>query len=163
MKTLLVIVSLFALIALTTAPPVKAGEVEKYYRAGEFSLDAFGELHTQDFDSERSAAGFGANFFLTENFGVGASTSFQDLNGSAVDNLSLRGIWRAPFGRNAVYLFGGATRRFQEGEWDLYLGPGLETRFTKNFGIFAETGIDKQITGAREATAIGRVGVRVAF
>lgn len=164
MKKLTVILGIIATLACIVRLGAAEVEAEKsFYRPFEFQVDAFGEVLTQDFDNERSAAGFGVNLFFTENFGIGANTSFQDLSGSAFDNVSLRGIWRAPFGRNAVYLFGGMTRRLQEGEWDLFLGPGLETRFTPNFGIFAETGINKQLTGSREATAIGRLGIRISF
>lgn len=162
-KTLVILGIIAALACITRLCAEEVQAEESFYRPFEFQVDAFGELHTQDFDSERSAAGFGVNLFFTENFGIGASTSFRDLRGSAFDNVSLRGIWRAPFGRNAVYLFGGVTRQLQGGEWDLFLGPGLETRFTPNFGIFAETGINKQLTGSREATAIGRLGIRVSF
>lgn len=162
MKKLIVIIGIVGLIALAARAAEPAKEVS-FYRGGEFSIDAFGELHTQDFDAEKSAVGAGFNYFFTENLGVGAQSSVGDLHGAAIDQVSLRGIWRAPFGRHAIYAYGGATRWLQEGEWNLNLGPGYEFRFTPNVGAFVETGIDKRLTGDREATAIGRVGLRIAF
>lgn len=154
---------LFILCGLLVLPS-SAGEPEvPYFRAGEFSIDLFGGVKTTDFDNERSSAGFGVNLFLTENIGIGASTAFEDLSGSAFDNFSLRGIYRIPIHKNAIYGFGGAQRLLNQGDWAGELGVGVERRWTSHFGTFVEVGMHKELTGERNASATGKVGIRVAF
>lgn len=148
------------LSVLLLASPLYA---EDYYRACEFSVDAFGSVATTDFDNERGSAGFGVNFFMTENIGVGVSTAFEDLDGSTFDNVSVRGIYRIPIRKNAIYGFAGGKRLLNDGDWAGLIGMGVERRWTKAFGTFLECGGEKELTGQRNVKAFGTAGIRINF
>lgn len=156
MKKLLIIVSILALIGLVA----RADELNSFYGA-EVSLDLGVGLSTPDLDSERSHAGFGLTAYFTDNFGVGASTSFEDLSGSAFDNLTLRGLYRIPIGQNAIYGFAGARRWFNRGEWSGVGGVAVERRWAKYFATYAELGFEKQFTGTRPISATVEAGIRI--
>jgi len=133
-----------------------------FYRAGvEFDVSA--GIATPDLDRERSSVGFGANLYVTENVGIRAFTSFEDLHGSTFDNVSVAALYRIPLGRHAIYGFAGGTRELNDGEWSIIGGPGFETRFTPRIGAFGELGFSKRLTGDREISATARVGLRVFF
>lgn len=161
--------TLLMLSGLLVIPASAADKADvPYFKAGEFSVDLFGGVKTPDFDRERSSAGFGVNLFITENIGIGASTAFEDMNGSAFDNFSLRGIYRIPLSyvpgnQNAIYGFAGAQRLLNQGDWAGELGVGVERRWARHFGTFAEIGMFKELTGERNVSATGKVGVRVVF
>lgn len=151
------------LIILLLSASTLLAQTNGYFRANEFSIDLFGGVRTGDFDSERSSAGFGVNLFLTENIGIGASTAFEDLNGSAFDNFSLRGIYRIPINKNAIYGFAGGQRLLNQGDWAGELGVGVERRWNYSIGTFAEVGMHKELTGERNTSATGKVGLRCSF
>lgn len=142
--------------------PAEVHVVKEFYRAG-FQISVFGGLITSDFDNERSNVGFGGDYFFNKNLGLGASTAFEDVDGVAFDKLNLRGLVRLPIGRYAVYGFAGTTREFDDHEWALVIGPGLEGRITTEIGAFTEIGILKRWTGDREVGAEARIGIRYAF
>lgn len=149
-------------ILLFLAAMVRAEEPGKeFYRAQEFQIDGFYATTTPDFEQETGSAGVGLGFFLTRNFGVSFSSSVGNLNGPFIDNVSLRGIYRVPIERTALYGYGGSTRLLKAEEWTIDLGVGLEHRFTPNFGPFIEAGMVKLISHGARAT--GRVGLRVSF
>lgn len=169
MKKLLAIIGIIGLLGLIVRAaeptlPTPPEAVVKYYHANEFSLDAFGGLRTSDFDSERSHAGVGVNYFLTENIGFGTSTSWEDLNGEFFDNISVRGIYRIPIDKNAIYGYVGGQYLFDNDDWAAALGVGVERRWTRHFGTFLEIGMHKELTGdERPASATAKIGVRVPF
>lgn len=143
------------------APP--EAEV-KYYKANEFSVDVFGGLRTSDFDTERSHAGVGMNYFLTENIGVGVATSWEDLNGQFFDNISVRGIYRIPIDKNCIYGFLGGQFLFDPDDWAANFGVGVERRWIPHLGTFLEIGMHKELTGdERAASATAKVGIRIPF
>lgn len=147
-------------ILLLTSTAIAADESE-FYRDREFQIDSFYKTVTPDFEAESGSAGLGVNAFLTRNIGIGASTDLSDLNGHLIDNVSLRGIYRVPIDRTALYGYGGATRYLKAEEWAINLGVGAEVRFTQNAGPFVEAGMIKLLKHGAEAT--GRVGFRVSF
>lgn len=163
MKKLLVIIGIVGLIAVCARAANKEGFTKSFYRAGEFSVSAFGGVTSPDLDAETTHVGIGADFFLTENLGIGALSSFEDTKGSLVDNVSLRALFRAPIGRYAFGAFAGATRQLKAGEWSINLGPTFEVRLTEHLGWITEIGMDKRLTGDREVSAVARTGIRFAF
>lgn len=169
MKKLLAIISILGLLAIIIRAdepklPTPPEAVANYYHANEFSLDAFGGLRTSDFNSERSHAGIGVNYFITENIGFGAATSWEDLNGEFFDNISARAIYRIPIDKNAIYGYVGAQYLFDNDDWAGNLGVGVERRWTRHFGTFLEIGMHKEITGIeRPAAATAKIGVRIPF
>lgn len=156
---------------LLFAAPSSAAEAPKapeatvtYYKANEFSLDVFGGLRTSDFDNERSHAGVGMNYFLTQNIGVGVATSWEDLSGEFFDNISVRGIYRIPIDKNCIYGFLGGQFLFDDDNWAANFGVGVERRWIPHLGTFLEIGMHKELTGdERPASATAKVGLRVPF
>ncbi len=144
--------------------PVERVDPQKFFRANEFSVEGFAGLRTSDFDDERSHAGVGVSYYITENIGFGADTSWEDLNGHFFDNLSARALYRIPIDRNAIYGFLGGQFLFDPDDWAGILGVGVERRWTPRIGTFLEIGMFKELTGdERAAAATARVGVRYAF
>jgi hypothetical protein len=166
LKLLTIISILMLLAALTRAadlpfPPEASGE---YFRAKELSVEGFGGLNTSDFDHERSYVGVGVNYFLTDELGVAVQTSFPNVGGLFFENIAARGIYRAIFNQNALYGYVGPQWLIKDDDWAGELGVGLERRWTRHWGTYAEVGIWKGLTGHnRDASATGRVGVRWAF
>lgn len=156
MKKLLTIIGLLAVLGTLTRVCA-----EGPYRANEFSLEGFYSTSTPDFEAETGSAGVGVNYFLTQNFGIGASTAVGNLNGPLIDSVSLRGIYRVPIEKTALYGYGGSTRLLKREEWTVDLGVGAEHRFAPAFGLFVEAGMVKLLKHSAEAT--GRVGVRFNF
>lgn len=158
MKKTLIIIGLL----LATGLAMRAQE---FYKGGEFSIEAFGSVVSPDLDSERTQYGFGGQFFLTRNLGIGAYTAIENLDGHTLENVTVRGIWRVPIERHALYFWGGATRYFHdETRWNLVLGPGYEFRPIEHVGLFAEIGMEKELTGeVRDLSATARAGLRFSF
>lgn len=157
MKKTLTIVGLIVLLGTLT----RGFAAEDSYGPNEFSLEGFYATTTPDFEAETGTAGIGVNYFLTRNFGLGVSTAVGNLNGPLIDNVSLRGIYRVPIEKTALYGYGGSTRLLKREEWTIDLGVGAEHRFSPNFGPFIEAGMVKLLKHSAEAT--GRVGLRVSF
>lgn len=157
MKTLLLLAAA-ALLSTPIGAAEAAKPVESHY-GSEFSIDGFAGTATTDFNEGSGFYGFGVNFFLNENFGVGASTSFTDMNGQLFDNVSLKGIYRVPIGRTALYGFAGGLRELEADKWGVTLGGGVEHRFAKWFNVFGEIGMEKFVD--IDPVALGKVGVRI--
>lgn len=151
------------LSVLLLASPLLAADEVSYYKGGEFNLSLFGSVNTTDFDNERGSVGLGADLFLSENIGIGVSTAIEDMNGSTIDNVSVRVLYRIPVKQNAIYGFAGGKRLLNEGAWSGLIGMGVERRWAKHFGTFLEWGGEKQLTGSRDVSAFGTAGVRLNF
>lgn len=154
----------FMLLFASPANAAQAPDVVKYYKANEFSIDAFGGLRTSDFDTERSHTGVGLNYYLSQNWGLGIATSWEDLNGEFFDNITVRGLYRIPINRSAIYGFLGGQFLFDNDDWAALFGVGVEHRWLPRLGTFVEIGMHKELTGnERPASATAKVGVRVPF
>lgn len=161
MKTILRFTVLFGILVLLSAVARAADEPKSFYRDFEFSVDGFYQTATPDFEKETGSSGVGANVFFTRNFGIGASTALANLNGQFIDAVSLRGIYRVPIEKTALYGYAGSTRLFRAEDWTVDLGVGVEHRFTERLGPFLEAGMIKEVNGGANAT--GRVGLRINF
>lgn len=156
-KTLLI-------IAITIVTSLTLLAQEKAFKGGEFSVDAFGGIKS-DLATERSFYGFGLQYYLTENLGIGAYTSLENLSGHTFENVSLRGLWRVPIEKHAFYAFGGATRTFREDiGWEINIGPGYEYRIAEHVGLWTEVGFNKDVEDAtKDPYATVRGGIRFSF
>lgn len=168
MKKLIAIIGILAVLAVIVraAEQLPFAETNKaYFKAKEFSAEVFGGVRTSNFDDERSHAGIGVNYFLTENIGAGVDTSWEDMNGQAFDNISVRGIYRVPVNdKHAFYGFLGGQFLFDDDDWAALIGIGAERRWKPWLGTFVEIGMHKELTGnERAASATAKVGVRVPF
>lgn len=143
------------------------------YFANEFSFDAFG-AYRKNFNNFEDAfdhnwrhgdfgGGIGLNYFFTRYVGIGAETFFQE-HGAFFNNVSGNLIVRMPLGKSgfAPYIFGGGGHRFNRPEeWTYGGGLGLEYRFTRHVGIFAD-GRYEWADKTSDNTLV-RAGMRFAF
>lgn len=115
-------------------------------------------------DNGRLGAGVGLNYFFNRNIGLGADAYTENTAHSFVDNTSLNLIVRFPIdsAHIAPYIYGGAGRQFDPSElWFGQAGAGLEVRFTRQVGIFADARY--VFTDETANFGVGRLGVRLAF
>lgn len=164
MKTtkLAVIFGILTLIAIMCragdAPAIVASGTEKYY-GSEVSADMFTGFGTTDFNNETGFTGFGLNYYLNDNFGVGASTSFDSFGGRFFDNVALKGLYRIPIGKAAIYGFAGGLRELEADKWGVTLGGGTEYRLAKYLSLFGEVAMEK--FSDIDPIAVGRIGIRI--
>jgi hypothetical protein len=149
-----------------------------YYRANELSVDAFGtaaigqytidHLGSMSLHSIRQntqwGAGAGVNYFATRFLGIGAEADSHNTTGIFIDNASANLMLRLPLGDSGVapYVLGGGGHQFDDGKyWFGQGGGGLEYRFVKYVGIFA----DARVVWPNETKAFGvvRAGLRFSF
>ena len=148
---------------------------DELFRARETSVDAFGTIsvgqRTIDNlsgnrigDDGELGAGVGLNHFYTRYLGLGADAYSENTDGGFIDNASANVILRLPIDdlHLAPYVFGGGGYQFEPGEVAFgQAGAGLELRFNRDFGIFADTRY--VMTDGTENFGVGRAGVRLAF
>jgi len=148
---------------------------DQVFQANEFSIDAFGmgalshsqlegaSRHSVRHDS-RLGLGVGANYFFTRYLGIGADAYTEDTQHSFVDSTSGNLIFRIPIDaiHLAPYVFGGGGYQFDWSEtWFGQAGAGLEFRFCKNIGLFADGRY--VFNHDTEDIAVGRIGLRFTF
>jgi len=168
--------------ALAAAVGMGAGTVhaqglasDPLFNAHETSLDLFGSVsigqetinhisRERVEDNGRLGLGLGGNHFFTRNLGLGLDAYTENTQHSFVDNASANLIVRFPFDpiHLAPYVFGGGGRQFDPSElWFGQLGAGLDVRFTKAIGIFADARY--VFTDGTRNFGVGRLGLRLAF
>ena len=145
------------------------------FRANECSLDLFGSVSVgQEVinhiskerveDNGRLGAGLGFNYFFSRNVGFGADAYTENAGHSFVDNTSGNLIVRFPFDsvHLAPYVYGGGGYQFDpSGLWFGQAGGGLEFRFTKQVGLFADGRY--VFTDGTQNFGVARLGLRLAF
>jgi len=148
---------------------------EWLFRANECSLDLFGSVSVgQEVinhiskdrveDNGRLGAGLGLNYFFSRNVGFGADAYTENAGHSFVDNTSGNLIVRFPFEsvHLAPYAYGGGGYQFDpSGLWFGQAGGGLEFRFTKQVGLFADGRY--VFTDGTQNFGVARLGLRLAF
>lgn len=137
---------------------IPAPVVEKYY-GSEVSADLFAGYGTTDFNEGIGFTGFGVNYYLNDNLGVGASTSFNSFSGRFFDNVSLKGLYRIPIGKNAIYGFAGGLRELDQDKWGLTIGGGVERRIAKYLSLYGEVAMEK--FSDIDPVAVGKIGIRI--
>jgi hypothetical protein len=144
------------------------------YNAHELSVDIFGmgsigertirNLTARSVvDHGRVGAGAGVNYFFTRHIGMGWEAYSQNTSGVFVDNGSMNLLFRLPLGETglAPYGMGGGGYQFDVKQGVAQAGGGLEFRFTRNIGIFADA---RYVWAERtDNFGVGRFGLRLAF
>ena len=166
-------------VLLITTAPLRASDnnahTESLFRAQETSVDLFGTVSVgQETINHiagnrvrkdgRLGAGVGMNYFLTRNLGIGAEAYSENTRHSFVDNASGNLIFRIPIDtlHLAPYLYGGGGYQFDTAERFFgQAGAGVEFRFTKCCGIFADARY--VIPDGTKKYGVGRAGIRLSF
>lgn len=167
MKTLLAFLSLSASLVAAPVEPAKAPAVpERFFNGKEFSLDLYGtgSLSNSDRDADniRFGAGIGANYFFTRGLGFGVRGETDNAGHSFVDRAKGRALFRAPlWDRIAPYGYVEGGYDFERDDWGAGAGGGLEWRFTRNFGVFGEAGLEVDTEGGGRMR--GNAGLRLTF
>jgi hypothetical protein len=148
---------------------------DPFFRANEASLDLFGSVsigqetinhisRNRVEDNGRLGLGLGGNYFFTRHIGIGGDAYTENTQHSFVDNTSGNLIVRLPFEpiRLAPYAFGGAGYQFDpSGLWFGQAGGGLEFRFSRHVGLFADARY--VFTDGTQNFGLGRLGFRFGF
>ena len=153
------------LTALLTIATLSLFAADKpFYKANEFDIGAFGGLISQDLNTEKSGAGIDAAYFPTINWGLRAETFTLNLAHSTVDQVTGLLVYRIPIKKSCPYFFAGGGRDLENWEWNLHFGGGIEHRLTKNFGIFTDVRMVKEMGDCPQSpAAMIRAGIRFAF
>ena len=164
----------FAGEAVSSKKVVVAPQAEDLFRAGEFDIDAFaaGAAGNYNVKSGKSSSvngfggGLGLSYFLTKYFGVGIDDTLTSLNGNGKTYDSAQGdiIARLPFEslHLAPYaLVGGGATWGTKSQGDGNVGVGLDYRFNRTIGIFADSRYLYGNNGLNES--LTRAGLRFAF
>jgi len=139
-------------------------ESPELYRPAEVSLDLFGSYTDHDVRNGRHdeswGGGLGLNFFFTRMVGIGIDSHTDRWQFPQHANASL--IVRFPSVAGfAPYGFGGAGRDWDNGQWTAHAGGGLELRFNRYTGLFA----DGRAVFPEDTPdyAFARAGIRIGF
>lgn len=145
------------------------------FRASETSLDLFGSVSVGQEtinnisrqrveDNGRLGLGLGVNHFFSRHLGLGGDAYTENAGHSFVDNTSGNLIVRFPFEsvHLAPYVYGGAGYQFDpSGLWFGQAGGGLEFRFAKQVGLFADGRY--VFTDGTQNFGVARLGLRLVF
>jgi hypothetical protein len=84
--------------------------------------------------------GYSIDYFVSQWFGLGITSHWEEWHGAAYDNLAAEMYIRIPIQswRLAPYAVGTAGYDFEENEWFEGVGGGLEYRFSPKFGLTAD-------------------------
>lgn len=150
--------------ALLVIQAVMPAHAETAFRAEEFSLSLYGTgaIATEAREKEAISVGtgIGADYFITKGFGIGARADLSDFSHSVIDRTSGRLTARAPLWDAVApygYVDGGFD--FERDRWLAGTGGGIEARFNKRVGAFAELGLEVNTRG--KATGRAAAGVRI--
>jgi hypothetical protein len=148
---------------------------DSLFHPQEFNLDLFGSVsigqetinhisRNRVEDNGRLGLGLGGNYFFTRYLGLGGDAYTENTQHSFVDNASGNLIVRFPIdpAHLAPYVFGGAGYQFDpDGLVFGQAGAGLEFRFTRTIGLFADARY--VFTDGTQNFGLGRLGLRLGF
>lgn len=131
------------------------------FKANEFSLSLFGSY--VDKDDADIAPGAGINYFFTEHLGIGASTHWENYEGTFIDNMAAEAYFRWPLGdlRLAPYGLVGFGYSFETEETFGMFGGGAEFRFNDKWGVFGD--LRWQMNDDTDDGVGVRIGARLVF
>lgn len=153
MKTTIAV--LLTLLSITVA------RAADFYNSRELALSAFGGW--VDKDDSKFAPGAGISYFLTEHLGVGATTHWDNFEGSFFDNISGEGYFRWPLSRLPLAPYGvvAVGYNFETDESFETIGAGAEWRFNEKWGVFGD--VRWQFNNDTDDGVAFRVGLRLVF
>lgn len=147
-----------------------------YYYPRELQLDLFGSYNNPeqrlpklfDTDIRRGTwgGGAGANFFFTENLGIGGDVNFSSHPGRIMDYGVGDVLFRMPLGHTplAPYAIASGGRQvFPNWDWLYGGGVGLEFRPTAQIGIFSDARYLWKNSNFGNDRLILRAGLRIVF
>jgi len=148
---------------------------DSLFQANDVSLDLFGSVsigqqtinhisRERVEDNGRLGLGLGGNYFFTRYLGIGGDAYTENTQHSFVDNASGNLIARFPIDviHLAPYVYGGGGYQFDpEGLAFGQIGGGLEFRFAKQIGLFADARY--VFTDGTQNFGLGRLGLRLGF
>ena len=146
---------------LITVFSLTAVRAEDEFKSKELSLSVFGGW--VDKDDSTFAPGAGVSYFLTEHFGAGAMTHWDNFEGTFIDNISGEGYFRWPLKRLPLAPYGVAAigYSFETEERFETLGVGAEWRFSEKWGVYSD--VRWQFNHDTDDGVALRVGVRWVF
>lgn len=129
------------LLLLAAAAALTLGnqaQAEGLFNSKELSLMGFGTYADRQEDSW--GGGVGLSYFVTRHIGLGASTHWENVTGSFIDNLSGDAYFRIPLGDLPVapYAVGSAGYNWELDHWLFGVGGGAEARLNETVGIFGD-------------------------
>jgi len=155
-KTLTVIGTLLWLSVVT----VRGQDDEDRFRAGEWDISPFGTY--ADKTGDKWGLGASATYFLTQNWGVGATTYWTDFGGTFFDNLAAEGYFRIPLLKVlSPCAVGSIGYQFDSQEGVETFGVGTDFRPFKNIAAFSD--IQYRIANDTRDGVFLRLGVRFSF
>lgn len=147
-----------------------------YYYPQELQLDLFGSYNNPEerlpklFDTNIRhgtwGGGAGANFFFTENLGIGGDLNFGAHGGRIMDYGLGDVIFRMPIDHTplAPYAIGSGGRQvWPNWDWLYGGGVGLEFRPTAQLGVFADARYLWKNSNVGNDRLILRAGIRIVF
>lgn len=173
------IMAVIGALVLLTSYVVNAAE-EALFREGEIQLDAnyVAKFHSGVSDV-KNGGGFGVNYFLRREIGIGAEAYTFNTAHAALDRLGAAAIFRLPFEKlrlapelrlGVAYDVEASRERRGEKEksahnrgTDLFAGIGVEYRVSNRVGIGVEVRGVKETDRGSHIYALGLVRARVNF
>ena len=158
MKTRL---TLIASVLCLSALPVLADEAgDERFHPGEWEVSPF--LTYVDQTGDDWGAGATVSYFLSKQFGVGATTYWTDFNGTFIDNLAAEGQFRLPLLKMlAPYAVASIGYEFETEEFFETFGGGIDFRPFKNISAFSD--IQYRIANETQNGVMIRLGIRFNF
>jgi hypothetical protein len=149
------------LISLLSTTVARAGDGEGLYKGKELALSAFGGW--VDKHDSKFAPGAGVSYFLTPHLGVGATTHWENFDGTFFDNISGEGYFRWPLQGLPLAPYGVAAigYSFETEESFETIGAGVEWRFNEKWGIFGD--LRWQFNNDTDNGVAFRAGLRLVF
>ena len=149
------------LITLVSLTAVRAADDGDLYNEREWALSVFGGWVNKD--DSTFAPGVGLSYFLTKHLGVGATTHWDNYDGTFFDNISGEGYFRWPLNRLPLAPYGVAAigYSFETEERFETLGVGAEWRFNEKWGVYSD--VRWQFNHDTDDGVAIRVGLRLVF
>ncbi len=129
----------FVLLVFLLANFTTLRAADSPFQANEISVTTSYVADTRDFKEFDEGVATTATYFFTDTFGVGASAFayapegqwWRSASDVTIDEVSIDAIARQPLGSWPLAIFGtlGAGNHFEEHEWRLNAGAGVEARW----------------------------------
>lgn len=141
---------------------------DQLFRAGEVQLDAFGTGRIEDLTNlseTKKGAGVGLNYFPWRAAGFGLEARGEGVDGILVDTTAVSLIGRFPSEhlRLAPEIKLGADYQWNERDWAVFAGVGLDYRLTRRVGVAVEVRGVRPIAGAEGEHILALLKLRYAF
>lgn len=155
-RTVATLVAILGVLAIGST----AARADGTFRASELNLSLYGSW--VDKDDSKLAPGIGITYYLTKNWGVGATLDMENYDGTFIDNIAAEGYYRFQLGSDfAPYGLVGIGYSWEHEESFEYFGGGVEYRLDREMSVFGD--IRYQINNDTDNGIGIRVGVRWIF